>query len=821
MRPELPWNVAGIPPEAREAARAAARREGLSVGEWLTRRILRSFSDAGDETATERWSAGPMFRADEHMTSTRRDTDEMLSRVSRSENETNDIYRRIEEQLRGVARRLDSTERSQSETNRAMSKAATEINIATREQAQSFDQLGAHVVGLADRLERVERSESGSGMKDAVKGLHTGLTRLADQISQTASQSAAQISSLANNLEAVSGRLVQARQETENTSRALDQRIAVLDERVRAVEKAAQTSTNALERALEGMETRQAARAESDAESGRREAMTAGAIARLEENFGRLEARGPDPALDRRLTGIERTLSDIAGRLDSIDPGATKQIEDSVKKLVGRVEAAESRQREQVTELRAAMNEPPARVGSGLTPPSIFDAPPFPDADPGMGPAQHLPFHAQADAFATAPQAAFDTAAAFGTDHPFPPAQAFGVDAFAPVQPEQQADSYLSAARRSARAAAAQAEAERGRSGFSWGAAAPTAPVPAKRRTRTLLLAIAVLVAIALIAGVMLSQNILGQPNRASGVGALFPVKPQTAPAQMAPKPATTTLPSGDDDTLDTGAPTATTSSAPIRHAPVVLAPLQQQVVKPAPIHAVPQQSAAQTTAPQQAAAQVTAPPQATAVPALDRLTALANGGNAKAELIVGLKYLDGDGVQQNEAQAAKWLERAAESGEPVAQYRMGTLYERGKGLAADPVKATHWYQAAAMQGNRKAMHNLAVAFADGSGTKKDLAEAARWFSKAAGLGLADSQFNLAVLYERGLGVPQSLIDAYKWYAVAASQGDTESKARIDALSTQLGADDRAAAQHAADTFKPTPLDARANVPPQMADLHG
>src|ERR1700752_1769026 len=49
MRAELPWNVAGIPPEAREAARAAARREGLSVGEWLTRRILRSFSDLGEE----------------------------------------------------------------------------------------------------------------------------------------------------------------------------------------------------------------------------------------------------------------------------------------------------------------------------------------------------------------------------------------------------------------------------------------------------------------------------------------------------------------------------------------------------------------------------------------------------------------------------------------------------------------------------------------------------------------------------------------------------------------------------------------------------
>jgi localization factor PodJL len=67
--------------------------------------------------------------------------------------------------------------------------------------------------------------------------------------------------------------------------------------------------------------------------------------------------------------------------------------------------------------------------------------------------------------------------------------------------------------------------------------------------------------------------------------------------------------------------------------------------------------------------------------------------------------------------------------------------------------------------------------------------------------------------------VPQSLLDAYKWYAIAAAQGDSESKARIEALATQLSADDRAAAQHAADTFKPAAADPRANVPPQQNDL--
>jgi len=156
-----------------------------------------------------------------------------------------------------------------------------------------------------------------------------------------------------------------------------------------------------------------------------------------------------------------------------------------------------------------------------------------------------------------------------------------------------------------------------------------------------------------------------------------------------------------------------------------------------------------------------------------------------------------------------------------VAQYRLGTMYERGRGVAADAVKSVHWYTLAAQAGNRKAMHNLAVAYASGTGVTKNLAEAARWFSKAAVLGLSDSQFNLAVLYERGLGVPQSLLDAYKWYAIAAATGDAESKARIDALATQLSADDRRVAQSSASAFRAQPLDVKANVAPLMSEVTG
>ena len=146
MQPDLPWNVAGIPPEARDAARAAARREGLSVGEWLTRRILRSFGDLGDRGSEgrESWrssaSPAPYRVASEDVPAAQsQDTQDMLAHVSRTESETQGAYRRIEDQLRGMAKRLEVAEKAQSDSSKAMSDAATEINSATKEQAQAFE----------------------------------------------------------------------------------------------------------------------------------------------------------------------------------------------------------------------------------------------------------------------------------------------------------------------------------------------------------------------------------------------------------------------------------------------------------------------------------------------------------------------------------------------------------------------------------------------------------------------------------------------------------------------------------------------------------
>ncbi len=205
----------------------------------------------------------------------------------------------------------------------------------------------------------------------------------------------------------------------------------------------------------------------------------------------------------------------------------------------------------------------------------------------------------------------------------------------------------------------------------------------------------------------------------------------------------------------------------------------------------------------------------------LDRLAESAKRGDPKAELLLGLKYLEGDGPARDQSQALHWLQRAAEDGQPLAQYHLGNLYAPEDSVLYNPIEAARWYEAAAGHGNLQAMNNIAVSYAEGSGVAKDPAEAARWFSQAAALGFTTAQFNLAVLYERGDGVPKSAAEAYKWYAIAAARGDEEAQARRDLLKRDLNASELSAAERAAQSFSAEKPDTQANDAPALAEITG
>jgi TPR repeat protein len=185
-----------------------------------------------------------------------------------------------------------------------------------------------------------------------------------------------------------------------------------------------------------------------------------------------------------------------------------------------------------------------------------------------------------------------------------------------------------------------------------------------------------------------------------------------------------------------------------------------------------------------------------------------------RAQLIRGLRYLNGTGVAIDVTKAALWIGRAASSGQPVAQNYLGVLYQTGTGVDADIPAAIGFYEAAARQGNLKAMTNLGKLYAGGWAEGTDFVKAAEWFGRAAAFGEGDAQFDLAILTERGEGVSRNIAEAYKWYAVAGAAGDAHASARAEILAAQLLPGDLAAAKKAAADFKPLPPDPAANAVP-------
>jgi localization factor PodJL len=183
------------------------------------------------------------------------------------------------------------------------------------------------------------------------------------------------------------------------------------------------------------------------------------------------------------------------------------------------------------------------------------------------------------------------------------------------------------------------------------------------------------------------------------------------------------------------------------------------------------------------------------------RQAALANDTAALYE--VGIRHLEGRGVPANPAEAARWLERAANAGFAPAQFRLAGMNEKGEGVRKDLNAARRLYLAAANKGHAKAMHNLAVLYAEGMDGKPDYKSAAQWFRKAAGYGIADSQYNLAILYARGIGVETNLAESYKWFALAARNGDADASRKRDEVGSRLNQQTLTAAKLAAQTFVP------------------
>ncbi len=110
--------------------------------------------------------------------------------------------------------------------------------------------------------------------------------------------------------------------------------------------------------------------------------------------------------------------------------------------------------------------------------------------------------------------------------------------------------------------------------------------------------------------------------------------------------------------------------------------------------------------------------------------------GDARSQLQLGIRYAEGDGVIQNDKEAAKWFGLAAKQGLAEAQYHYGLALLRGRGVVQDYRAAFNWIEKPAQQGYAKAQYSLGELYRYGTGTPIDKARAYLWFNLAAAQGV-------------------------------------------------------------------------------------
>jgi TPR repeat protein len=77
------------------------------------------------------------------------------------------------------------------------------------------------------------------------------------------------------------------------------------------------------------------------------------------------------------------------------------------------------------------------------------------------------------------------------------------------------------------------------------------------------------------------------------------------------------------------------------------------------------------------------------------------------AQYYLGVMYANGQGVEQDFDEAAKWYGKAAKQGVPQAQFRLGELYTKGQGVPQDFEYACAWFTVATHLGHAQASKAL------------------------------------------------------------------------------------------------------------------
>ncbi|WOI52721.1 hypothetical protein [Parvularcula sp. LCG005] len=770
MKSNVPWSVKGIDPEARVVAKEAAKKAGMTLGEWMTSMI----NEVGPEgvptekTADTTDSPPKTGVAPEQL----RAVVDSLNRLNERLKATEENLKKTEDKSRQAVGGLNHGLETVFERLKRIEKA--------REAGTSPD--------IVDRVEKLETSDADRERIESLRALERALTQMIDQFESTRNEA---ISRVAKNEEAVAR--LDARVDDIDTRMAA-QFQEVHDAMETVGQQLDQTERTAKAVMLEAREAANSTDEEFVERTGKKLQLLGNEIKRSGDQIAAVEQMVS--SLSNKIEDAERRsaegIAEIAVDLTSLrDEFAQGQEAASASEDLRRATADAE---ETVATLQRSYDEMLARLEGRSLPADEADGSEDDDAGEAEAPA--------AAALAAAPEQVSSPADDFNEaggedefDAVFGGAGASG----APTTVEDEPDDAPAHA-----AAIAIGEAE---------PAATTEETPADDTPKPLTAREKILAAAKARKERLERENAAEQQADAPDEGMPAEIIAEDTPFTATDEPTVHT----EDDETDTaqnrklGLPLvallAVLLAAMIGGAVIFFGASQQETTsteqtstsdpanEPAPVAAKSPRTESESTS--------------------SRATVNEGGIDGSALYARGKMLLNNATSDSDRSEAFAAFQEAAFAGYVPAQYRLGDMYFNGLGTSQNLPAAKKWFTDAALSGNAAAMHRLGTLAINEDFEGEDIDLAIEWFSRAADYGVIDSMYNLGYLYDPSVNrLPVDMRDAaksYRWYMLASRQGDPQ--APIDGANVAVNLDqavlDRIDAEVA--NWRPVPFDPAVN----------
>ena len=347
-----PWSVKGIDPRARARAKTAARKEGMTLGEWLNRVILED-NDPSSPHWDDALEAFPGFGGQQSLSE---DEDKLLRAM------VNRLSDRLENTEQMSARTLGGIDKALTQLAEKITKTGERTSGELSAARDSISRVQKAQDELGDRVRSLESGTGGGASPDTVKAVETTIMKLARRLYEHENDTAARVHEVV--AETPEDRLARLENRAEDFADLTKKR----EDRTAETLNGLHTSTEMLKARVEGSErvTNDAAR------------LLETSFSRLDDRLRQLETRNSSDTAElerrfERLTDdVARTIAETRNQVSqALDKAAAEprvdRLEDALAKALDRIDRAERRQGDNMSRLGGEITKLAGAIDRRLT----------------------------------------------------------------------------------------------------------------------------------------------------------------------------------------------------------------------------------------------------------------------------------------------------------------------------------------------------------------------------------------------------------------------------------------------------------------------